>query len=285
MIIGPPTGGLGFPSLFSARIILMRKYWAIFRINWQKSVEYRADFIGHLGMGIISFVVMYFIWSAVFRGRETFGGYTFSSMMTYVLMTKFLHFIQRQNVGRLIADEIKEGKMSMYLIKPVNYLRWWFSIFLADRSFEFLIRLTMLLAFFVLLPKVIPFLGMSRLMPLLLFIFISLIINFFLNLFIASFAFWLTDVRLFRSAIFMIFDFFAGGLVPIDIMPPFLKNLGLILPFQFTAYFPIKLYQGSLSPGEIVKGISLAVFWTFALGAIISFVWQKGVKRYEAVGQ
>lgn len=285
MIISLPESRLGPLSRFSARIILMHKYWAIFRINWQKSVEYRADFIGHLGMGIISFVVMYFIWSAVFKGRNSFGGYTFSTMMTYVLMTKFLHFVSRHNIGRMIADEIKEGKISMYLIKPVNYLRWWFSIFLADRSFEFFVRLSMLVIFFLFLPNVVSFLGLSRFIPFLLFLSISMMINFLLNLFIASFAFWLTDVRLFRSAIFMIFDFLAGGLVPIDIMPPALRNVSLLLPFQFTTFFPIRLYQGSLEPGQIFRGIGLAIAWMSALAVIMSFVWKKGVKRYEAVGQ
>lgn len=263
----------------------MRKYWAIFKVNWQKSFEYRADFIGHLGMGIITFVVMYFVWGAVFKGRDTFNGYTFSSMMTYVLLTKFLHFALRHNIGRQIAEEIKEGRISLYLIKPVSYIKWWFAIFLADRSFEFIIRLTMLTVFLLFLPKVIIFFGIGRLSLFLSFTVISLIFNYLSNLFIASFAFWLTDVRLFRSAIFMIFDFLAGGLIPLDIMPSFLKNLGLILPFQFSAYFPIKLYQGGLDSFQIYKGFLLMLVWIIFSVIMMKIIWRKGIRKYEAVGQ
>ncbi|HUW24416.1 MAG TPA: ABC-2 family transporter protein [Patescibacteria group bacterium] len=270
---------------FSARIALMGKYWAIFKINWEKSFEYRADFIGHLGMGIITFIVMFFIWKAVFSGRDNFNGYTFSSMMTYVLMTKFLHFTQRQNIGRQMAWEIKEGRMSLYLLKPTSYLKWWLSIFLADRSFEFFIRLGMIIIFFLLLPKIVVFSGLEQFVLFLSFLFFSLVINFLTNVFTASFAFWLTDVRLFRSAMFMIFNFFAGGLVPLDVMPPFLQKIGLALPFQYTTYFPIKLYLGQLEMWEAISGLITVLIWILGLFILMKFIWKRGLRRYEAVGQ
>lgn len=263
----------------------MHKYWSVFKINWQKSIEYRGEFLGHLGMGVITFAVMYFVWSAVFKNQSIFNGYTFSSMITYILMTKFLHFTNRGNTGRLIANDIKEGRISIYLLKPVNYLRWWFSVFLADRFFEFLVRFAMLIIFFLILPKIIVFTGLSRFLLFLSFILISLIFNFFINLFLAVFAFWITDIRLFRSALMMAFEFLGGSLVPIDVMPPILKNIGLILPFQFTTFFPIKIYQGTLGTNEIMRGIFLAALWIFILFVSLALIWRKGLKNYEAVGQ
>ncbi|PIV01527.1 hypothetical protein COS54_00820 [Candidatus Shapirobacteria bacterium CG03_land_8_20_14_0_80_39_12] len=263
----------------------MRKYWAIFKISWEKSLEYRADFIGHLGMGLINFLVMYFIWSAIFKNRTFFNGYTFSAMMTYVLMTRFLHFVMRGNIGRQIGDEIKEGKISSYLIKPINYTGWWFSTFFAERGYEFFIRMAMLILFFVFFPKIAVFQGLGRFSLFLAFIFISLIFNFIFNILIACLAFWITDVRLIRSAMMIIIDFLAGATIPLDIMPGILRKISNFLPFQFVAYFPIKLYQGALSPGQITTGVSLLFFWIVVLSIIFKYVWLKGVKRYEAVGQ
>lgn len=263
----------------------MKKYFAIFKVNWQKSFEYRADFIGHLGMGIITFVVMYFIWTSVFKNVTIFSGYTFSSMMTYVMMTKFLHFVQRGNIGREISNEIREGRVSVYLLKPVNYVKWWFSIFLADRSFEFFIRLGMIVVVFLILPNVVIFFGIGRFLLFLSFLIISLIINFLLNFLIASLTFWVVDSRFIRSAIMMLIDFLAGTLVPLDVMPRFLKNLGLALPFQFVTYFPIKIYQGSFNVNQIFQGLLLAAVWAFSLFLLLNFVWRKGLRTYEAIGQ
>jgi len=44
----------------------MKKYWAIFKVNWQNSVEYRSEFIAHLVRGLITFVVLFFVFKAVF---------------------------------------------------------------------------------------------------------------------------------------------------------------------------------------------------------------------------
>lgn len=275
----------GFTSLSIFRSVEMKKYLAIFKVNWQKSFEYRADFIGHLGMGIITFIVMYFIWTAVFKSVTIFNGYTFSSMMTYVMMTKFLHFVQRGNIGRDIANEIKDGRVSVYLLKPVSYIKWWFSIFLADRSFEFIIRLGMIMTVFAILPNIVIFFGIGRFLFFLSFLTISLVINFLINFLIASLTFWVVDSRLIRSAIIMIIDFLAGTLVPLDVMPKFLKNLGLVLPFQFVTYFPIKIYQGSLAINQIIQGLFLAIVWTVGLFLLLNLVWRKGLRNYEAIGQ
>jgi len=263
----------------------MRKYWLVFKINLQKSFEYRSDFLGHLGGGIITFVVMYFIWSAVFRERSVFNGYTFSSMMTYVLFTRFLHFTMRGNTGRQIAAEIKEGKLSAYLLKPINYLKWWFFVFLADRGFEFLIRFFMLVSFLGLMPKLIVFQGFTRLFLFLLTVLIAVLINFLINLLIASLTFWLTDVRLFRSTIMMIIDFLAGATVPIDVLPKFLRHLSFWLPFQFVAFFPIKVYQGTFNSDQFLPTLVLMFFWILTLLLAVNVIWQKGIKRYEAIGQ
>jgi len=92
----------------------MRKYWAVFKITWQNNLEYRVQFLSSVVSSAISLVILVFIWSAVFRRVPDFGGYTLSSMLTYLVMVKFLHFARRGNISRLIADEIKEGKVSIY---------------------------------------------------------------------------------------------------------------------------------------------------------------------------
>jgi ABC-2 type transport system permease protein len=263
----------------------MRKYWLVFRTHFQLFFEYRADFIGHAVMGIITLGVMYFIWSAIYQDREIFKGYSFQAMLTYVLIARFLHFVQRGNIAREMATEIKEGRLSMYLLKPVNYLRWWFSVFLANRFFDFLTRLIIIASFLLLLPQFFQFPGPNQLRLFLAVLIFSLLINYFINLFMALAAFWVTDIRLFRSALMITIDFWAGALIPLDVMPQSLSVISGFLPFQFTTFFPIKIYQGALSQGEIFWGIIKASLWLLAMQILAIVFWRKGLKRYEAVGQ
>lgn len=263
----------------------MRKYWAVFKISWQNAVEYRAEFLGHMILGLISLLVMYFIWSAVFKNRYYFGNYTFSSMMTYMILVRFLHFVKRSNIGRQIAEEIKGGRLSIYLIKPVDYIKWWFSVFLADRFFEAVLRTLMLFVFLFMFPKIFIFPEFSRFFAVLFFLTISLFFNFLFNLFIATCAFFVTDIKLFHTSLFLIVDFLAGGQIPIDIMPGFLKFAGSFFPFQFMVFFPAKIYQGEFSFTQIFQGVLVSLVWILFLAYFLRIFWLKGIKKYEAIGQ
>ena len=213
----------------------MRKYWAVFKITWQNSLEYRINFVTHMIRGLIALVVLIFIWSAVFKQVSNFGGYTFSSMLSYLVMVRFLHFANRGNIGRLTANEIKEGRLSIYLLKPIDYIKMWFSSFWADRIFESLVRFLIIIGFLVVLPHYFSFPSASQFIFFCLFLFIALLFNFLWNIFQATFAFWVTDTRLFTTTIGLTAGFLAGGLLPIDIMPDFLRTLSLFLPFRLTS--------------------------------------------------
>lgn len=263
----------------------MRKYLAVFKITWQNVFEYRIEFFGHALANIMILLVMYFVWSAIFKEKVFFGGYTFSSMMTYLIVTKFLHFVNRQNIGRIIAEEIKNGSLSIYLTKPTNYLFWQVSRFLSMRIFDGLVNLIIFLILIFIFPRVIDLPTVLNFLTFVLFIGVSLIINFFINLLIAVSAFFITDIRLFRTTAGIIFDFLGGSLIPIDLIPPFLRGISQVLPFQFSLYFPAKIYQGSLAPRTITEGILLCFSWLIIFFVIARFFWQKGLKNYEAVGQ
>lgn len=262
----------------------MKKYFSIFKIGWQKVIEYRSHMIGHVILGVISFFAMFFIWGAVFKDRQFFGVYTFSSMMSYVLMVRFLHFANRGNIGREIGLEIKNGSLSVYLLKPISYLKWWFFVFLSERIYEILLRGGMVFVFIVFFQKLLAFPGLSRLLLFICFLPISLLINYLINVFIAAVGFWTTDVRLFRSTIMMVIEFLGGMVVPIDLMPGFLGKICRFLPFQFTGYFPIKIYQG-IESKIVIGGFLTSTAWVIIITILLRLLWRKGLKKYEAIGQ
>jgi len=143
----------------------------------------------------------------------------------------------------------------------------------------------MLFIFLVLFPKVFSFPGISRFLAVLIFLTVSLLVNFLFNLFVATCAFFVTDIKLFHNSLFLIVDFLAGGQIPIDLMPGFLKIVGNFLPFQFMVFFPVKIYQGDFNLSQVFQGILVCFVWIIFLTYILRIFWLKGVKKYEAVGQ
>lgn len=269
----------------SAKINLMRKYWTIFQLSWQNNFEYRFEFFSHMLLGLVEMMVLIFVWQAVFKQVGNFSGYNFGSMITYLVMVQFLHFVNRQNTSRQIAEQIKEGDLSVFLLKPFDYLQYWFFSFLASRFFEFLVRLSIIFVFLAIFLPSLPFLDFGRLLVFILFLMISLLFNFLLNCIFASSAFWVTDIRLFSTVVDLTIGFFSGALMPLDIFPGFLKTVSQILPFQYLLFFPIKIFQGSLPNKQILLGAVMAISWTIGLLFLLKFLWQKGLRKYEAIGQ
>jgi len=50
------------------------------------------------------------------------------------------------------------------------------------------------------------------------------------------------------------------------------------------AYFPAQIYLGKMSPQDLVSGFFLLLLWIIFFYFLVSLVWKKGLKKYEAVG-
>jgi ABC-2 type transport system permease protein len=96
--------------------------------------------------------------------------------------------------------------------------------------------------------------------------------------------FWITRVSALFDLYFAIELIFSGRLVPLDVLPGWMRDVAWLLPFQWSFGFPIEVLLGRLSPGDIVLGFGAQYLWfVIGLGAVHA-LWRSGVRRYSAVG-
>jgi ABC-2 type transport system permease protein len=264
----------------------MGKYWTIAKAAWQNIIEYRVNLIGRIVAHLFALLALIYLWQAIFAGRHAFGPYTLGGMISYFVMCKFLHFAYRGNTAASIADEIRQGDLSVYLLRPLNYLKFWFTVTLTERFFQAILESVVVVAFLIFLPQYFNFsLGSSNCLSFLVSIGLALILNFLLNILIAATAFWVTDIRLFHTSVILIARSLAGFIMPLDLFPSPLNKISMVLPFSYLLYFPIKIYQNSFSLKETLLRILFGFTWALALSFIAKFIWRRGPKHYEAVGR
>src|SRR5882757_1694071 len=113
----------------------LAKYWKVFDIGLQNTFVYRWNFLLRSVFGIVPLVGTVFIWQAIFRTKgEAISGYEYSSMIFYFMLTVFLdNLITPTEDEWQIAAEIRDGKISAFLIKPLNYLAYRVSLYLSYR--------------------------------------------------------------------------------------------------------------------------------------------------------
>jgi ABC-2 type transport system permease protein len=96
--------------------------------------------------------------------------------------------------------------------------------------------------------------------------------------------FWTTRVGAIFDVFFTVELLVSGRLVPLSLMPPWVRDVAAWLPFQWAFQFPIETLIGRLSHEAILRGLAMQALWTLIGVGILAVVWPMAVKRYSAVG-
>ena len=114
----------------------MRKYLTVFRVNWQNSLQYRAPTVIYILGYTLYISVLLFLWTAIYGEGGRVGAYSLSEMVTYYLLQFVINTVILSYVSWEIIDHIREGFFSHFLVKPINYFAYWFTINLSGKLFE-----------------------------------------------------------------------------------------------------------------------------------------------------
>ena len=91
---------------------------------------YRVEFLMEILSGILSSLIVIFLWIAIYRtaGREVIGGYSVREMVTYLLGGGIINsFILTTADNPETSQSIQDGTLSSLLIKPISPYGIWFS--------------------------------------------------------------------------------------------------------------------------------------------------------------
>lgn len=254
--------------------------------TWEEYMTYRLNFVLWRVRVVLGILVTYFLWWAIFSGRGEFFGYTQSMILTYVILSNIVRTIALGTTTMEIGEIINHGDLSNFLIRPLSFLRYYIARDSADKLLNLafsVVEITLMII--ILKPQI--FLQTNPLTLLLAFCAMGMgtILYFFFSLVLGYLGFWTPDVWAPRFISFVVTEFFAGGLFPIDILPNPLFILSQSLPFSYFIYFPLKVYLGQLTVQQMFHGFTIGLVWMVGLGIVANFLWQKGLRVYTAQGR
>ncbi|MEW6302389.1 MAG: ABC-2 family transporter protein [Verrucomicrobiota bacterium] len=266
----------------------MEKYWHVINIGIQNTLVYRMNFLFRSVFGLIPLMATIFLWRAVYEGKDggDISGYTLAKMVSYYLIVTIVDALTAVTEDDWhIAADIKDGNISQFLIKPVDYLTYRLSLFFAGRAvytavaiFPVIIFIFFQREFFVLPPDALTFVLFMVSMVL------TALLQFFISYTMALLAFWVLEVSTFIFILFAI-EYIAGGhLFPIDILPPLVAKILYLTPFPYQMFFPVSIYLGQATGVELWRGLAIQSFWVVATYCLARFVWHRGIRKYSAVG-
>ena len=267
----------------------MRKYWHVINIGIQNTLVYRVNFLFRAAFGLIPLTATLFLWRTVYAGREAGGevaGYTLARMTSYYLLVTIVDALTAVNEDDWqIAADIKDGNISQFLLKPINYLSYRLCLFGTGRLIYTVVAVVPVTLFILLqrqyfvLPPDWGTFGWFLVST-----FMTALLQFFISYTMALLAFWVLEVSTFIFILFA-FEYSAGGhLFPLDILPPGLEQALFFTPFPYQLYFPISVYMGKTTGANLAQGLAIQTLWVIAAYALARFAWRRGIKKYSAVG-
>ena len=261
-------------------------YRCIFSMGMQKAMTYRADFFLSLISCVFPIIMQVYLWTALFKvGAADTNGYTYEQMILYTLLAGVTSRIVSTGFELDVAKDIKNGELSRYLVKPVNYGGYYFAQFIGGKVsavlFLLIITAVVLTGSAVALGTVVEPL---RVLLYIASLFLALILNFSIFFTIALLGFWLTEIGQLFGTISIVIMVISGGVFPLDIFGKVASTMASLLPFGYTTQFCVNIINGRLAIEAIGQGFVVQIVWISIFTALHVIMWSAGTKHYTAVG-
>lgn len=266
----------------SATARTLRALPTLLRIGVAETVAYRAEFLVWILTTTLP-LVMLGLWTKV-ASEEPFQGYTSAAFVAYYLSNLIVRNLTGSWVAWQVSEEIRLGAMSMRLLRPLHPMVAFATSHLAAVPFRSVVALPVAVILLVssgASALTTEPLQLALLVPSLA---LSWLITFSVMFMIGCLAFFVTKSMALLNLYFLLFSLLSGYLLPIPLLPWWIRDAAEVLPFRFMLSAPIELMTRSLSGADLANLLAGQLAWAIATLLFALWVFRRGVRRFEAVG-
>ena len=258
------------------------------RVGLAEAVAYRAELLIWVLTTTMP-LVMLPLWQAVaeagpLRGSAAAGSFGADRFLAYFLAAFVVRQLTSAWASWTINHEVKQGVLSMRLLRPVSPL-WAYAI---ESLSAMPLRLVVALPVAILMLVSVGSTEVTTDPVLLAMVPVAIagawLITFLAHVSVGSLSFWTHSSIRAMDAWTAGFMVLSGYLVPIALFPELARELPAWLPFRYQLGFPVELLTRGLDREAALWGLAAQWTWALVLGAIATVLWRRGLRRYGAFG-
>lgn len=259
----------------------------IIALHFQHVFENRLRSLVWFLIPLMNNLTVILFWSGAIQNTTINATWTMSAIATYYFLLTIMGAMLNSHIEEDVAVfDIQQGDLVRYLTRPFPY--YWIK-FIEEIPYRILqgsygIFLVVLFSFFYKNYIRISNNPITLLLSVLI-MFLAFFLTFTLKMNLGLSAFWFKDSRGFFELITIILIIFSGGVMPLYLLPHGLQTISFLLPFAYTAYFPILSLQGSLSYIELIRVVGIQCIWLAVFLTINRLMWRQGIKEFTSLGQ
>ena len=263
----------------------LKKYVSVYRLMWKQVTDYRFEFLAELVCTFIPVIALYYLWSDIYIAENSIKGMKFGEMFLYIVLARFISMIITPNFIFEIMGDIQSGEIQHFICKPINYIRYSFVKYIAEKSRSMLFCSIIYIVIFAFLFKGKIFYGSG--VDIILFfveVMVAMVFYFQIAMVIGLLSFWIYEISSWYYTLTFAIEFLAGGLFPLTLLPESFSNICRFMPFQYMIYFPARTLLMGTDRTEVIRYFYVIVPWIVGLGILLEVLWKNGLKHYELIG-
>ena len=253
------------------------------KIAIAEQIQYRAaNYLYMLGM-VAEPVIYLVVWQTVAAQQGgAVAGISAGQFAAYYIVWTLVRNINIVFTPYGWEERIREGRLSAQLLRPLFPIVEDLGFFLGWKPVVILLWLPIALFLsLVFHPVLNP-------TPLAIVVFAVSLLGAYLirslnQTSLGLITFWTTRVGPIFELYIAVELLLSGRLVPMALMPTWVRQVADVLPFQWTFGFPIEALVGNLSTEELLRGLGMQLFWIAVGSVLVRVVWRFAVRRYSAV--
>ena len=255
------------------------KIITLLKVQYSNMLEYRIEIALWAISGIIPFFMLN-IWT----NNDLNESLNISDIMLsrYFLSAFFVRQFSVVWVVFTFEEDTILGKVSPYLIQPLNPFFRYFAQHIAEQITRFPFALVIACLFFLLNPGSIWVPNVNTFFLSFISTFLSFLIQFLIQSIIACLCFWTERASSIERLLFIPTLFLSGLLAPVVSFPDYVKSWIYYTPFPYLIDFPANLLSGNST--NINQGFSMQIIWILILFPLFRKIWTEGTKKYTAMG-
>lgn len=261
-------------------------YLKLLRFKFINILQWRTELTIWILLDILPFTIMLFVWKAIFGDNIEIQQTSFSDVVLFYFLVIIIQGLTSVHFEEYRPTEIRMGRIDFFLVKPYSYLKELVVNDVAAKFLYVIIFAPIMILFhrFLLLftSFSLPNLSLIHWLVFITLLFIAYLLQLLLSMLITLSAFWLEGASGLSHFKWLSISLLSGTLIPLPLMPEWLRTLTLALPFKVFYALPIFVIQDAALPTMADwLMVSLSVI---TLYMTVLFVWKKGVKHYASAG-
>ena len=266
----------------------MKKYLYALGLGIKETMAYRADFWLGLFSAVFPIFIQIFMWQALYGGTgggELFGR-SYGQMLAYSVAAAILWRLLKTGFEYDINEDVKNGGLSKYVVRPIGYLPYRLSCFLGQKTgvlagglAVLALALTGVGLYFHASP--VSAQGVLLFLPALVG---ALTLNFFIFFCVGMWAFWLSEIGFLFEAVRIVIVVLSGGIFPLEVFGDAVGGVLKLLPFSYAVGFPVDVLLGSVNGPAAFTGLLCQWGWIGVMALCCRALWNAGAHKYLAAG-